>query len=286
MSLRDASKRLFAVIGDPVSHSMSPFIMRHAFDQFEIDASYTAIRVTSGELAAFVGGMREGGFAGVNVTYPLKESVLPLVDESTPAVHDIGASNILKATDKGITAHNTDAVGTALALEQIAGVTISGKRACVYGAGGAARAAAYGLLSAGTQSVAFVVRDKARAERSIVALRQAFPDHRIDCYDIPAEFDIIVNATPVGMAGFETSTLLDDDSMIQSHHIVFDFVYHPLETPLIAMAKRRGAQTLDGLALLVAQAQAGFHFWTGNEFSITEMYEVARHASNKDGSDK
>jgi len=260
--------------------------MRHAFDQFDIDASYTATRVTSGELAAFVDGMREHGFAGVNVTYPLKESVLELVDESTPAVHDIGASNILKTTDKGITAHNTDAIGTALALEQIAGVTISGKQVCVYGAGGAARAAAHGLLSAGAQSIAFVVRERSHAERSIVALRQAFPDEPIDCYDSPVEFDIIVNATPVGMSGFETATLLDDDSMIQSHHIVFDFVYHPIETPLIAAAKRRGAQTLDGLALLVAQAAAGFHFWTGNEFSIVDMYEVVRHASNKDGSDK
>ena len=276
--MRHVSGQIYGLIGDPVAHSLSPFIMGRAFGEFDIGATYSATRVAPEELKTFIDLARAVGFNGLNLTYPLKDAVLRFVDETTTAVKAIGASNILKATEAGITAHNSDAAGTALALEQLAGVKLSGKRACVFGAGGAGRAAAYGLLSTGAHAVTFAVRDQSRAEASIQPLRRAFPNKTIYCSNGRQleDVDIIINATPVGMAGVEAATVIEDDSVIESHHVVFDFVYHPQETPLIKAAKRRGARTVDGLALLVAQAKAGFEFWTGNEFSLAEMYQAVK----------
>jgi shikimate dehydrogenase len=272
------------LIGDPVEHSLSPFIMNRAFAAHGLDASYLTLTVTKDRVVDSIRHLQASGFLGANVTYPLKEAVVKLVDRTTRAVEVIQASNTLQFAGGEILADNTDALGTAHALETLGGRSPRGGRVFIFGAGGGGRAAAYGLLSAGVEAVTFGVRDGARTQEPIDRLRRAFPRTRVDWYDIRRladghktafdQVDIIINATTVGMSGSGATTLVADDSMIRHRHLCFEFVYHPRATPFIKAADRRGAQTLDGLALLVAQAQAGFYWWTGKKFSLPDMYDA------------
>ncbi|MDH3214696.1 MAG: shikimate dehydrogenase [Candidatus Krumholzibacteria bacterium] len=283
-------KKLYCLIGDPVDHSLSPFIMNRAFGECRLDAVYSAFAVSMERLPDAIHGLRSRGFVGANVTYPLKELSRSLADRATPAVDLIEAVNILRFTDEGILADNTDAVGTTQALEVLGATPVSGKRVFVFGGGGAARAVAYGLLQAGARAVTFGVRDAKKAQRTVDRYRRAFPGCCIDCYLVANLtrdrgvfdlVDIIINATTVGMVGFTEGRLLTDDSVIRDRHCCLDLVYHPRETAFIKAARHRGAKTVDGLAPLVAQARAGFRLWTGKDFSLTEMYgAVSAHIAD------
>lgn len=287
-----AARQFYGLIGDPVDHSLSPYIMDRAFAAHGIAAMYVAVGVTKDGAGESIRGMRTLGFAGANVTYPLKDAVLPFVELVSPAVAAIEAANTLKFTGEGVVAENTDAVGTVAALEVFGGIQPLRKTVLIFGAGGAGRAAAFGLLSAGAASVTFAVRDKGKAKKAIESLRRAFPGKPIELTEIRklsngrgAAFDenIIINATPAGMAGFEPNTLADG-AMFRGHHVCFDFVYHPRETPFIVAARQQGASTLDGLALLVAQAQAAFYFWTGRHFPVAEMFDATvKHLESSHG---
>ena len=274
--------RVFCVVGDPVDHSLSPFIMNRAFAELGFDATYIAFRLPAKRLGKAVAGMRSLGFRGSNVTYPLKELILRFVNLTSPAVNVIGAANLLTFTKRGVEADNTDALGTVTALENFGAVDPTGKTALVYGAGGAARAAACGLLSAGARGVVFVVRDPERAKESLSTLTSHFADADIDIVawehrdGAANRVDILINATPLGMIGVEPAGALVDEDALHESQCCFDFVYHPLETEFLAVARRRGAIAVDGLALLVAQALEAFKRWTGEEFSLHEMYTAAR----------
>jgi shikimate dehydrogenase len=269
------------LIGNPVDHSLSPFIMNRACAVHDLEALYVVTRVTKEEAGGAIRSLRAQGFAGLNVTYPLKEAVLSLADRTTPAVDVIQAANTLLLNRQGITADNTDSTGTADAIDTLAATSPRGKRVFVFGAGGAGRAAAYGLLSAGAATVTFGVRDAEKSTDIVDRFRRAFPESRVGSYDTRGraiddkkvfdDVDVIVNATPVGMAGYDSSVWITDEAMIRSDHLCFDFVYHPRDTRFIKAARQRGATVLDGLALLVAQARAGFNLWTGRDFSLTEM---------------
>jgi shikimate dehydrogenase len=211
------------------------------------------------------------------VTYPLKTAVLARVDSASDAAAAIGAVNTLDLRDGRAMGHNTDARGAARALQVLGGVSPAGRTVLVIGGGGAARAAAYGLLEAGAERIVFAVRDTARVAPPVGRLRIAFPKSGIDIRtmnDMRAEeFDIVVNATPVGMNDAGVEQLVDEASVTPSQ-CYFDFVYHPRRTPFLDTARRLGARTVDGLALLVAQAEEAFHIWTGFHFSLPDMYEA------------
>ena len=282
MSESVGDKELYCLIGDPVSHSLSPFIMNRAFQRAGVEALYVPMPVAQEKLAGAIAAVRAKPIRGVNVTYPHKAAVLPLVDSTSTAVDVIGAANTLHLVDERLGAHNTDAIGTVRALESIGGVDVAGQRAFIFGAGGAGRAAAFGLMEAGAAQVSFGVRNAERTEPSLAALRAYFEGKVmgvVESGDTEAtaeaieRADIIVNATPLGMGG-TGSTPLADESWIGTPHCCFDFVYHPRTTPFLEAAERQGANTIEGLALLVAQAQASFEIWTGNDFSLTDMFEA------------
>lgn len=290
-------KKYYCIIGDPVDHSLSPFIMNRAFSESGWNGEYTKVHATERGLPDAIDELRTRGFSGANITYPHKESVLSFAGRTTHEVEIIGASNTLTLSKEGITAHNTDAVGTASALTLLAGFQPPGKRVFIFGAGGAARAAAYGLMDAGVKSVTMGVRSEAKALGPISRLRSAFINQRIDIHTVPidgadarealTDADVIINATPVGMNGIEAPLLIQDPSWISQDNIVFDFVYHPLKTALLDNARTRGATALEGIALLVAQAQVSFRIWAGTNFSLRGMFSaVTAHLSERDGNSK
>lgn len=207
------STRLYCLIGDPVRRSLSPWIMNRAFEQLGFDAVYTALRVPAAQLPEALAGLRALGVRGANVTYPHKEAVLPFIDRPSERTEILRAANTLRFARGEVTGYNTDAAGTAIALERFAGLSLNGKRVLIFGSGGAGRAAAFGVLEAGAASVAFCVRNAPKAEAALSPLRRVFADSSISVVPLEeqkasdrrraavVESDVLINATPVGMAG-------------------------------------------------------------------------------------
>ena len=280
--------RLYGLIGEPVEHSYSPYILNRAFAEIGHDGVYTAFSVEEARVPAALMGLKSLGAAGINVTFPLKEAVMPFINQPSARVELLGAANALTFRDGLIHGENTDAPGTAIALETLGGIALKNQHAVIFGAGGAGRAAAFGLLEAGCHAITFIARHPSRAEEGIMQLRDAFPDLPIvvltagDPLDsgarrsAMADAGILINATPIGM---EAKTdpkasfpLLDDPAWITPGHCCLDLVYRHVETPFLRIARAQKACCLDGLTVLAAQAQEAFQIWTGESFDLAEMY--------------
>ncbi len=277
---------LYGLIGDPVSHSLSPFIMNRAFATLGMNAVYVSFGVRPELLDVTVAGLYSMGASGVNVTYPYKEEILYHVDVLSPAADITQAANTLVFTDDEIHAYNTDAPGTVTALETFAEVTVEGSRVVIFGAGGAARAAAYGLLERGAMTVTLLARTPYRARMATERFAEVFPRQRLDVYsltDLGYEYhrqrsvemaEIVINATPVGMSGVDDGCVLENPEWLHEDQCVFDFVYHPAHTPFLEAARQAGARTLGGVALLVSQALESFRIWTDEAFDLKDMAEA------------
>jgi shikimate dehydrogenase len=279
-----AGTQLYGVIGHPVAHSLSPFIMNRAFRQFGIDAAYLRFDVAPDRLARAVEGLVALGARGANVTYPYKEEILQWVDVPSPDAELIGAVNTLVLRDGQIIGHNTDAQGAATALESFGSVSLEASSAFIFGAGGAARAAALGLLRGGAANVTFGVRSPKKQGRTVRRLRDAFPRQVVETvtanqYRLAIErADIVINATPVGSGGGEHPQLIEDPAWIRSDQCCFDFVYYPGDTAFLSAARERGARVLGGVALLVCQAVESFRQWTGRTFDAGATLEALEAA--------
>lgn len=277
--------QLYCLIGDPVDHSLSPFILNRAFSAHGIDAFYVTFAVESNQVVRAVQGLQALGTGGANVTYPHKQAVLPAVTVRAPAVEVIGAANLLTLSRGSVEAENTDASGTALALTN-SGVSTEGKNVFIFGAGGAARAAAYGVLDGGARSVVMSARDPSNRQAAIDRLQKAFPDPAVNITTFDAErsnpsleglvrkADIVINASPVGM-GRNKRNPIEEPSWLKNTACCFEFVYHPRETRFLDAARSAGVQTIDGITLLVCTAQYAFSRWTGLEFDLEDMIEAA-----------
>lgn len=284
-----ADTPLFALLGNPVAHSLSPFIMERAFGAAGLEARYVAVPVPEGGLQAAVDGLRVMRAAGANVTYPYKEAVIPLLDRVDDDSSRIGAVNTIAADGEVLEGSNTDAPGTVLALERFAGTSCAGAVVHIFGAGGAARAAAWGVLGAGAAAVTLAVRDPGAARGRIDALCDHFDAPLVPVpMDDRAAFaaaDIVVNATPVGM-GSPDATPVPDVSWIRRDQVCADFVYHPRRTAFLAAARSRGAKTLDGVALLVSQASVSFERWTGRTFDVVDMARAIENLGDAPGDER
>lgn len=297
--------RVYGVIGDPVAHSLSPFLMNRALAACGVDAVYVAFPASAERFDEALAGLRSAGLAGLNVTYPHKKQAFLAAQAAAERATLLRAANTLTFTDGAIWAENTDAPGAALALETF-GPRPAGRRVLIVGAGGAGRAAALGLLEAGARTVTFAARDRTRAGAAIASLVARFGAERILLVGVARDraaveraardAEILIQATPVGMApatgalraqgALPTSEVppLLEDGWISAGQCCFDFVYHPLETPFLAVARARGAQCVDGLALLVSQARESFALWTGRSFDLRAMHAaVVQQASGVGG---
>ncbi|HDQ44292.1 MAG TPA: shikimate dehydrogenase [bacterium] len=248
----------YCVIGDPIAHSISPPIHQAVFRLLGIDADYEAMRVRPGELEDFMVRARRSGRPGWNVTIPHKETIIPFLDEIDPSARNIGAVNTVKNRNGGLIGYNTDVSGCMAALTR-AGFQSKGK-AVIFGAGGAARAGIEAIARLGlTECILFdVVPEKAENLRN-----HFFHLQRMDIRvvsrapEIAGEIEsasLILNASPAGMHPDIEVTPLPCPERIPGGATVFDMVYAPLETRLIREATARGAQTVSGLVMLVAQA--------------------------------
>ena len=242
-----------------------------AFRAHGLSHVYLACHVAPAELAEAVSGLHALGGLGANVTIPHKETVCALAEELAPEVRATGAANTLVRMDTGWRAHNTDIAGFLAPLE---GEDLRGLDATVLGAGGAARAVVYALLSTFSPSrVTLASRRPAQAEALAVALSEHDTRGALAVCALPdaPPARLVVNATPLGMHGMEDLSPLPH-AALGPGQIAYDLVYRPARTRFLREAQANGAQPIGGLPMLVGQAAQSYHLWTGR----TMPTEIAR----------
>jgi shikimate dehydrogenase len=264
---------IVGIIGWPVEHSLSPVIHNTAFAAMEMDRVYVPFPVPPGELAAALDGLRALGIEGANVTMPHKTEAAELMDDRSEDVGRLRALNtIVVGEDGSLTGHNTDAPGFDRFLRRDVGFDPRGRRALLFGAGGAARACALALARAGLGELLVAVRDPDRTD----PLREVLADEDLALEVIAldraegADADLVINATPLGAHG-ETPPA----PSLGPDVIVVDLLYRPAVTPLQTLARSAGAAAFGGLGLLLHQAALSFELWTGREPPIDRMSAAA-----------
>ena len=271
--------KIFGIFGDPIEHSLSPAMQNAAFGALGLQACYHAFRVGRQNLRDAVIGADAMGFAGLNLTIPLKEEALSLdILQADDLARAIGAVNTISfsggAGEKGaknrIMGHNTDGWGAILALQE-AGVRLRGSRVLLIGAGGAARAVAYALEQEGAE-LSIANRNLKRAHE-LAASVDAMGYCLCDLDRLVGQADVIINATSVGM--IEGDERIIHGSLLKSHHVVFDIVYNR-ETELIRDARSAGAAAIDGVMMLVYQGARAFEIWTGRKAPVDVMEMAVR----------
>lgn len=263
-----SATRLVALLGHPVAHSVSPQLHNAAFARSGIDAVYLAFDVAPAAFAAAVTGLRAVNALGANVTVPHKRAALELADERTAEAQAVGAANTLWWRDGRLFADNTDAAAVGDVLERDVGLH-AGEPVVLFGAGGAARAAAVAIGRLGARLEVVARRAQAAADVAAVAAAAGA--------DVGAvgEARVVINATPLGLKG---QPLPDRFMRLRPGQVALDLVYGPGDTPFVAAARRAGATALDGRGMLVAQAARSFRSWTGVPAPLDVMAGAASAA--------
>lgn len=252
--------RRAAVIGYPVTHSLSPRLHGFWLKKYRIEGEYTAIEVTPDTLPEVLRGLGAKGFCGINVTVPHKETVIKFLDSIDEAARAIGAVNTITVRGGKLKGTNTDVYGFIENLRQN-GFPRAKNKAVVLGAGGAARAVVKALTDEKFAKIMLVNRTTAKAE---AIAKNSTGVEVMDWKDRAktlSDTDLLVNTTTLGMQGKEPLAL--DLSTLPRQVVVNDLVYTPLITPLLAEAKARGNKTVDGLGMLIHQAVPAFEAWFG-----------------------
>jgi 3-dehydroquinate dehydratase/shikimate dehydrogenase len=268
----DQATRIFGVAGNPISHSLSPLMHSTAFRRENVNAVMLPLKVKT--LSDLLTLTRDLPLSGVAVTMPLKQEVLPHLANMDAQTARIGACNTLRTgADGKLYGFNTDVAGVIRPLEKR--MRLKGSRILVLGAGGAARAAVFGLVEQGAE--VFVTN---RTHETAVALARKAHAKSLK-HDVLAKnrFDAIINTTPCGMAGVKQAMPIKENELNAS--LVFDMVYNPLDTPLLKLAHSRGLTVISGIEMFVQQGARQFEIWTGKPAPEGEMLRVVELALRK-----
>ena len=269
LSMLTGHTRVVGVIGDPIEHSRSPQMHNAAFAKAGLDYVYVPFHVRSDALAQAIAGFKALNVVGINVTLPHKQAVIPYLTSMSREAELIGAVNTLTFLEDGIHGDNTDAPGVLRALEENGALSIPvGEDVVVLGAGGAARAVVVAFALAGVASITIANRttEKAIALAAEMQRKTNVPMHGMGLTDtrVPAavrQSTLLVNTATASMD--LTQPLLISIDWLQPNAIVYDIVYTPPVTPLMAAAAERGCQTLGGIGMLIHQGAIAFEKWTG-----------------------
>ncbi len=264
-----ARTRVFALVGDPVSHSSSPTIHNAAMNDLGLDGVYVALRASWEEMVGFVRGLAMSGGGG-NITLPHKEKAATVVDIRSPAVKRTGACNTFWYEDGKVHGDNTDVEGFSRALEVFLGGPPEGQKVLVLGAGGAARACLVALMDGEVEEVQILNRTRDRARvvaRRIGGARVRVLDDRRET-DGQA-YDLVVNTTRLGLDADDPLPL--DLRRLRRVGAVMDLIYLPQPTPFVESARELGIRAADGMEMLVQQGAVSFERWWGERPSLDVM---------------
>lgn len=282
MSEISGHTKLIALLGSPVEHSLSPAIHNLSFAKEGVDAVYLVADVTPDTLENAIIGARALGLAGLNVTMPCKTHVLQYLDGLSPAAELMGAVNTVVREGDKLIGHNTDGAGALRAAKE-AGVTVSGKKVTVLGAGGAGSAVfTQAALDGATEISVFNVRDEFYDSTEVrLAELTERTGATLTLYDLAdearlqsevAESVLVVDATRVGMPPFENESNIKPEWM-KPGQAFMDTVYHPRETKLLKLAKEAGATAIGGLGMLLWQAALGEKLWLDVDMDVAYIEE-------------
>ncbi len=265
----DAATRIYGVAGNPVKHSLSPIMMNTAFRRETVNAVYLPLQTSKiNDLLTLV---REVPLNGMSVTMPFKQDILKHLAKTDPLSEKVGACNtIVRSQDGKLYGFNTDVAAVVRPLEKR--IHLKGAKVLVLGAGGAARAAVFGLKEKGAE--VFVLNRTPEAGQKLAREAKAKTAKREQL--AKSTFDVIVNATPAGMHGVKPSTILEPKEI--NARLVFDLVYNPIDTPLIRAAREKGIAVITGVEMFVHQGARQFEIWTGKPAPEEEMMRVVIHA--------
>lgn len=255
-------KKWYAVIGDPIHQSMSPFMHDAWLEENEVDATYIPHHIPADTLGNAVESLRLLGCSGWNVTVPHKTAIIRYLDEIDGTAKHMNAVNTVVVTEEGrLRGYNTDGDGFVQALEEQFGEEAKGKQVLVIGAGGAARGICFALEAKGYGPLTIANRTVETAEQLADDLQQAEPSSLQSAADRLDTFGLIVQTTSVGMNYADEGMPLDL-AKLAANTMVADIIYNPLETRFLQEAKKRDAKTMNGLGMFVHQGAIAFEKWT------------------------
>ena len=262
-------KKWYAVIGDPIAHSLSPFMHETWFQEHGIDAAYIPIHVEPSQLEKSFGAMKTLGISGFNITLPHKQSIVPFLDKLEESAMQMNTVNTVHCNDKKFIGSNTD--GDGFVQSMLVHQVEKTKKVLLIGAGGAARGIAFALKRAGFTDITVTNRTFRRAEElaaeisgSAVTLTES--EERL------AEFAVLIQTTSVGLATGEALPISLD--RVQAGTIAADIIYNPLETPFLKKAEEKNCVTLNGVGMFVYQGAIAFEKWTGIQPDTEKMIEL------------
>jgi shikimate dehydrogenase len=270
----------FAVIGHPIGHSLSPLMHNTAFKLLDLDCQYEIQDVEPAMLKQAIERFREQKWSGFNVTVPLKEAVIPFLDEVVPEARAIGAVNTVVNRNNTFIGYNTDIIGVERSLRPYR-EKIEGTICTILGSGGVARSVAHVLLhDMRPKAITFSALVPEQAHALIKSLgSNDIQFNVLQCNDMALgatikDSTLIVNATDVGMFPRVQNSPLPNQHWLSKKHIIFDLIYRPLTTRLQHDAQAVGAKTIDGLGMFIHQGAAAFHLWTGMEMPPDPIRQV------------
>jgi shikimate dehydrogenase len=267
----DSATQVFAVMGNPVSHSLSPVMFNRAFSETGYNGVYVAFQVTA--IGDGISAMRSLGIKGASITIPHKVSIRGFLDEIDPMAESIGAVNTVINHEGCLKGYNSDCLGAVKAIEEI--TCLDGKKVAIIGAGGAAAAIGFGVKSRGA-GLTLINRSISKGEKLATALEAEF---------IPISglrslpFDMLIQTTSVGMTPLIHESPVPD-ALLTPDLLVMDIVYAPLKTRLLKDAEEAGCRTISGLSMFVHQAAFQFELWTQSPAPLAVMKQSLMDSLN------
>jgi len=279
-------EQVYAVIGDPIKHSMSPQIHNDALNSYKICARYHAFEVKKEKLREAVEGMRALNIKGFNVTVPHKVDIIPLLDHIDESAQLVGAVNTVVNQNGTLIGYNTDGIGFYRSIQPYLTKHHDKTEVLIIGAGGASRAIFNTLAKEGFSHIDIVNRTKERAMK----LKEICPFNvqgnvysLEEIKNVTKQYDLVIQTTSIGMSPSVSEKPLELEGYISEQSVVTDIIYNPIETAFLKEANQIGAKTIDGVGMFVHQAAESFELWTGVKPDISRMkqivYEKLRGAS-------
>ncbi|UCH12369.1 MAG: shikimate dehydrogenase [Candidatus Omnitrophota bacterium] len=260
--------KIFALIGYPVGHTLSPYMHNAAFSKLKIKALYIPLSVEPKRLRQTIKILKDANIGGFNVTIPFKSICMRYLDRVDKLASMIGAVNTVVVKGKRLIGYNTDATGFLKSLKEDLKFTPKNKSVLLIGAGGAARAVAFALAKEGAKKIFITDIVKTKAVSLAKNIRKYFPKCKIKSttnYDI----DLLVNATPLGMK--KSDPLLVNPKLLHNRLSIYDIVYNPSPTKFVKTAKKRKIKAVNGLGMLLYQGAEAFKLWTGRRAPVAVM---------------
>lgn len=275
MKIDKGDFQLFGVIGHPLDHTLSPFLHNYIFQKMSLNHRYFPFKVRPKELKKAIQGAKSLNISGLNVTVPFKRKVIPHLDKISQEANQIGAVNTIKNQSGLLEGYNTDLLGFSRSLKE-ANFDSKKSKAVVLGAGGAARAVIYSLIREGIQHIAIYNRTLANAHKLAQSMGKKLGFSKFACRSLNenlnlredlARAELLVNATPVGMWPDTDKSPLPGGVRLNDQLVVFDLIYNPPTTKLLRGADEEGAQTINGLDMLIYQGVESLNIWLGKKVS-------------------